>query len=190
MKLSTKQSLSKIESWLDKKGFVLCKSKKKTIEDEVDFERKVVFLSLRSKPIHQIYSVLHECGHIILRSKKTYKEDFKTYIKVCEGDALHNTRSLVEEVEEEIIAWRQGEALAKKLEIYLDKDEYYKYGYKWVMGYIALAAVGKEIYLPSAKETKETQDIEQNENKKLDLCKLLDNAHDPCYYRLIPKPEP
>lgn len=190
MKTNIKQSLSKIESWLDKKGFALCKSKNKTIEDEVDFERKVVFLSLRSKPIHQLYSILHECGHIILRSKKTYKENFKSYILVCEGAKNHTAISLVQEIEEEIIAWREGQGLAKKLDITIDSDDYYRYGFKWVMGYITLASLGREAYLPVAKETKKKDDIEEKKNIDVDICRLLDNAHDPCYYELISKPEP
>ena len=185
------QSLDKIESWLDKKGFVLCKSNKRTIQDEVDFERKVVFLSLRSSPINQLYSLLHECGHVIVRGKKAYKEDFKEYIKSSEEDGRETITSSVQEVEEEIQAWREGEALARKLLINLDRAKYYKYGYKWVMGYIVLEAIGNEHLLPSAKDIEDV-DIKEKENNKIDLCKVLDNATETCYYEVIslvpPKP--
>ena len=155
------QSLSIIESWLDKKGFVLCKSSKRTIQDEVDFERKVVFLSLRSSPVNQLYSVLHECGHIIVRGKKTYKQDFREYISAAEGEGKVTITSTVQEVEEEILAWREGAGLAKKLCLPLDREKYYRYGYKWVMGYIVLAAIGNEHLLPIAKDT-----VEENKKEK------------------------
>lgn len=182
------QSLEKIESWLDKKGFVLCKSNKKTIQDEVDFERKVVFLSLRSSPINQVYSLLHECGHVIVRSRKKYKEDFRQHINAADGEGRHSIVSSVQEVEEEILAWREGEVLAKKLSINLDKDRYYVYGYKWVMGYIVMAAIGNEHLLPVVKE-EEGDSTQKEKLSKIDLCKILDNATETCYYEVI-SPDP
>lgn len=185
--IDIEQSLSVIESWLDKKGFVLCKSNKRTIQDEVDFERKVVFLSLRSSPINQLYSVLHECGHVIVRGKKTYKEDFKEIIKASEGEARTTLISTVQEVEEEILAWREGEVLARKLSIHLDRENYYRYGYRWVMGYIVLAAIGNEHLLPIPKDI--TIEEEPKEKVKIDLCKVLDNAHESCYCKVIASPK-
>lgn len=188
--LNIEQSLDRIESWLDKKGFVLCKSKKKTIEDEVDFERKVVFLSLRSSPINQLYSLLHECGHIIIRKRKNYKDKYKAYYTISEQDMPPNMQSSVEEVEEEINAWREGENLCVKLSIDINTDEYYKYASRWVMSYIVLAAIGNEHLLPIAKDVLDEEDIQEKKDVKVDICRVLDNAHDPCYYELIPKPEP
>ena len=182
------QSLSAIESWLDKKGFVLCKSNKRTIQDEVDFERKVVFLSLRSSPINQLYSVLHECGHIIVRGKKTYKQQFREHIKAAEGESKTTIISAVQEVEEEILAWRKGAELAKKLHISLDREKYFKYGYKWVMTYIVLAAIGNEHLLPIPKDSLAEEDT-LKEKVKVDLCRVLDNAHESCYCKVIPSPE-
>jgi hypothetical protein len=179
MNNTIEQTLSLIESWLDKKGFVLCKSKKPTIEDEVDFERKVVFLSLRSSPINQLYSLLHECGHIILRNRKDYKEKYKASYEVNEENGRASLRSSVEEVEEEINAWREGENLCKKLSISIEKDQYYRYASRWVMSYIVLAAIGNEHLLRTAKDKDDTK------LKMAELCKLLDNAHDVCYNEVI-----
>jgi hypothetical protein len=185
--LNIEQSLDRIESWLDKKGFVLCKSKKKTIEDEVDFERKVVFLSLRSSPINQLYSLLHECGHVIIRGRKDYKIKYKNYYRVSEEVLPPTMQSSVEEVEEEINAWREGENLCIKLSIDINTDEYYKYASKWVMSYIVLAAIGNEHLLPLPKDNTE-EDVKET-NKSIDLRKVLDNAHDSCYCKVIAKPD-
>jgi len=187
--LNIEHSLDLIESWLDKKGFVLCKSKKKTIEDEVDFERKVVFLSLRSSSINQLYSLLHECGHVIIRCRKDYHIKYKAYCMISEQELPPNMQSSVEEVEEEINAWREGENLCRKLSIEINTDEYYKYASRWVMGYIVLAAIGNEHLLPIAKDVLE-EDKQEKKDVKVDICKVLDNAHETCYYELISKPEP
>ena len=188
--LNIEHSLDLIESWLDKKGFVLCKSKKPRIQDEVDFERKVVFLSLRSSPINQLYSLLHECGHVIIRGRKDYKTKYKSHYKVSEEVLPPTMQSSVEEVEEEINAWREGENLCKKLSIEINTDDYYKYASRWVMSYIVVASLGNEHLLPAAKELIDEEDIKEENNIKLDICRVLDNAHDPCYYELISKPEP
>jgi NOL1/NOP2/fmu family ribosome biogenesis protein len=155
MEDTTQQNLSAIEHWLDKKGFVVCKSNKKRIEDEVDFERKVVFLSLRSKPLYQFYSILHECGHIVLRNKKDYKKRFKNSVAVQNGDKCETLMSSIEVIEEEILAWREGENLALSMSLELNSDHYYRYASRWLMGYIVLAAVGKEHFLRVAKEESE-----------------------------------
>ena len=185
--LNIEQSLDLIESWLDKKGFVLCKSKKRTIEDEVDFERKVVFLSLRSSPINQLYSLLHECGHVIIRGRKDYKIKYKSHYKVSEEVIPPTMQSSIEEVEEEINAWREGENLCVKLSIDINTDEYYKYASRWIMGYIVLAAIGNEHLLPLPKDN--TEDGVKEKNKSIDLRKVLDNAHDSCYCKVIAKPD-
>lgn len=183
------QSIAKIETWLAKKGFALLKSKLPTIQDEVDFDRKVVFLSLRSKPDNQLYSLLHECGHVVIRTRKDYAERFAATVEREEEPTKKETnRSIVEQIEEEILAWREGQKLAYKLDIYVNDKIYYNYGYRWVMGYIALGAVGKEHYLPAAFNEKAEEYVE-NSKEKIDLCRLLDNVHPVCYNGVISNSE-
>ena len=183
------QSIDKIESWLAKKGFALLKSKLSTIQDEVDFDRKVVFLSLRSKPEYQLYSLLHECGHVIIRTRKDYRLRYAASAEREENPSKNETnRSIVEQIEEEILAWREGQSLANKLDIYVSDGKYYKYGYRWVMSYVVLAAVGKEHYLPSSFTEKIEEDAEKQVTE-IDMCKVLDNAHPVCYNGVISKPE-
>jgi len=184
------QYIDKVEAWLYKRRFVLLKSKFPTIEDEVDFERKVVFLSLKSKPENQLYSLLHECGHIIIRSRKDYAERYKSSIAFSEGKLNKETyRASIEEIEEEILAWREGYALASKLEIPIKENIYYRYSSRWVMTYIVKASIGNEyLYLgtSSDKETgadnSKTVEETKNENPN-DIAQeeSLDKDQDPCY---------
>lgn len=173
-----------VETWLAKKGFSLFRSKQKSIVDEVDFERKVVFISQRYKINYQFYSLLHECGHIILRSRKNYETLFKANIDSEGSNRKQSYRACVEEVEEEILAWREGYNLANKLKIYVDQDKYHTYGSRWVMTYIVKAALGKEhLFLPtenkieSEKNEKENLKTEQDTPIQLEL----DIVPEPCY---------
>ena len=58
--IRTDIQILKLEKWLKNKNIVLVKSKSLSIVDETDLNRKLIFLSIRQKPIHQLYSLLHE----------------------------------------------------------------------------------------------------------------------------------
>lgn len=173
-----------IESWLTKKGFSLFRSKQKSIVDEVDFERKVVFISERYKTNFQFYSLLHECGHIVLRTKKNYETYFKASFDYETSNKKQSYRASVEEIEEEILAWREGFNLAKKLKIFVDEDKYYTYSSRWVMTYVVKAAIGKEHLYDSTnkKARKETKEIEFVDCKNsTEIQTDLDTQQDACY---------
>lgn len=167
MKSVVEQNFATLEAWINRRGFILLRSKHKKISDEVDFDRNIVFITKRSTPIHQFYSALHECGHIIVRSKKDYGERFKaslTYNEDMRGKLTF--RCLVEEIEEEILAWREGEKLCKKLNIALDVDKYYTYSSRWVMTYIVKAGLGKEYLLGNKSATEKVLLSIKEENLK------------------------
>jgi len=153
-----KSSIKKLEGWLSKRGYGLFMSKLPTIEDEVDLERKVVFITTRSSKQNQLYSLLHECGHIVIRSRRDYNTRYSSSIAYTEGNTKKPSyRALVEEIEEEILAWREGHNLAKKLEIFVEEKSYYQYSSRWVMSYVVKAGVGKEhliAYISSDKDKK------------------------------------
>ena len=54
------------------------------------------------------------------------------------------------------------------------------------MGYIVLAAIGNEHLLPIAKEEQDSF-LEKETIETVDLCRVLDNANETCYHKLIPK---
>lgn len=154
-------NLDKIEEWLTGKGFRLIKGKEKHIEDSVDFTVKIVFLGTRATEENQFYSILHECGHIMNRTKDSFSKKYKL---LKEGEVnskkVNSIRYLVEEIEEETEAWRNGEVLANKLDIQLDSDKYYTYASKFLMSYIVMAGKGKEYVLG-----RQTKDKDQEDNK-------------------------
>jgi hypothetical protein len=132
-----------VEHWLAKRGYKIVRGRTKHIVDSVDFEMKLVFLSERSKEHNQLFSILHECGHILNRDKN-FNKKYKA-LSAAEKDPrkLKTMRFLVEEIEEETEAWRRGEILANKLNLELDTEQYYNYASKFLMTYVVTAAKGK-----------------------------------------------
>jgi hypothetical protein len=148
-------NINKIEEWLTGKGYRLIRGKEKHVVDSVDFEAKIVFLGTRSTEENQFYSILHECGHIVNRTKNTFAKKYKV-LKESETDPRKqkSLRYLVEEIEEETEAWRNGEVLSNKLDIQLDSEKYYTYASKFLMGYIVMAGEGKQYVLGRPKNKK------------------------------------
>lgn len=151
-------NLDKIEEWLTSKGFRLIKGKERHVVDSVDFETKIVFLGTRAVEENQVYSILHECGHIMNRTKGNFAKKYKA-LKEAETNLkkAKSIRYLVEEIEEETEAWRNGEVLANKLDIQLDTDTYYTYASKFLMSYIVIAGEGKDYVLGRPKKEKDKE---------------------------------
>lgn len=145
--LNWEQKIDKLESWLSERGYRLIKGKEKHITDSVDFDLKLVLLSVRSKAENQFYSLLHECGHILNRNK-----NFDRKYKVLRGAETDprkekTLRYLTEEIEEETEAWRRGQQLSEKLNIPVDYDTYHNYASKYIMTYVVYAAKDKQYML-------------------------------------------
>jgi Zn-dependent peptidase ImmA (M78 family) len=79
--------------------------------DEYWIDDKVVTINDTKSTQHQLFVLLHEAGHVVLRNN----EDFD---KMFPGSKT----SKVEILKEEIIAWEEARKLASKLQIPLGKD--------------------------------------------------------------------
>ena len=84
--------------------------------NEYWIDDNVVTINNSDNPRHQLYVLLHEAGHVILRSK----EDFSEICTKIESDRI-------EVLKEEVLAWEEARKLAKKLCIPLDDE--------WVTNY-------------------------------------------------------
>ena len=86
-------------------------------------EEKRIYIDLKLSEKNQLYTLLHEIGHLIIFEGKD-----KRYIKQknMEKDK-RRIRSYVYKVlllREEIEAWELGRGLAKELNIWFDEEEY------------------------------------------------------------------
>jgi len=133
------QNLKKVFSWLNNKGYEVIFHND---SDSVIFSDRKIFIDKRSNLENQLYSILHECGHILQHQNKSiFNKSFK-YQHVAENDK-RKARSYayrLSVLEEEIDAWKRGKKLAKRLNIKLDEIKFEKYKAKYTMTYVNWAA--------------------------------------------------
>ena len=126
-----------IAAWAKTRGY---KVFGKWDEDAFYDKDKEIVYSLRTKEKkHQMYSLLHECGHALAFESKGYKNRFPTMSKRRFKTAKVNSRTntfKVEQIIEEHDAWERGLKLARRLGIEIDKEDYNKYASRNVMTYV------------------------------------------------------
>ena len=96
----------------------------------------------------QLYTILHEAGHAVIRSKENYE------IKFPYG-RQHNNKSIsrrVDVLREEVMAWESGRELAWTLGIEIDEKLWHNFVKKNLFDYVVWAnnpsAFGGEIGKP------------------------------------------
>ena len=131
-------SIEELVKWVNKKGFSVdfgyC------VQDEMRPADKLITVSTRQSKENQLYSFLHECGHLILsKNEKSYRKKYPSTAKLWDKDNynLQNSHKYkVDTVAEEIDAWRKGLEIAKRLNLYVDEEKYYNLTTKYVWTYI------------------------------------------------------
>jgi len=84
--------------------------------DEYWIEDRTVTIDNSKDEKHQLFVLLHETGHVILRDREDFNEAFP--------DVEHER---IEILKEEVMAWEEARKLAKKLDIEL--------GVGWILNY-------------------------------------------------------
>ena len=84
--------------------------------DEYWIEDRTVTIDNSKDEKHQLFVLLHETGHVILRDREDFNEAFPDV-----------ERERVETLKEEVMAWEEARKLAKKLNIEL--------GAGWILNY-------------------------------------------------------
>ncbi len=105
-------------------------------------DRGVVSISTKQSKRLQLYTVLHEAGHAILRAGEFYDERFPY------GDKHHN-KSIARRIDvlrEEVMAWDEGEKLAFSLGIKLDLKLWHNFIKKNLFDYVRWAYDPKAFY--------------------------------------------
>ena len=104
------KQLNKAIDWCEANDWTV--SYVSTKEDErADPNINTIFLSKRRIPEHQFYIFLHEIGHTRLFLRSDYEEYFQRY----KNQKRYSTLAYkVLIAEEEVLAWQQGEKVARK----------------------------------------------------------------------------
>lgn len=123
-----------LHEWIHRQGLDLLSSMEGA---EYDSEEGHICYHPCTSMQNRIYEILHECGHHICA-----KSSLKTSVRYkTQRKALKDRRSQrsiqyrVEILREEFEAWENGLELAKKLNIYVDIDDYQKYSSKQIASY-------------------------------------------------------
>lgn len=125
--------------WTHKKGYSIdfdyC------VRDEFRPGDNMITISIRQGKENQLYSLLHECGHLILQNNENlYNQKYPSSAKMAyftsNKKLERSPKYKVDVLTEEIDAWRKGKELAKKLKIYIDEDKYYSVMSRCVYSYI------------------------------------------------------
>lgn len=125
-------ALNKLDTWLANRGWTI--KFKSRCKDEAWFDTKLMTISCSGTPEHVIFSILHECGHIIAGGKRAVYELTYTPTRQKKTDWYRILR-----VMNEVRAWDAGERLAIRLGIYIDRDRYATYRARYLKKYMRWA---------------------------------------------------
>ena len=115
------------------------------VKDEMDPSAKCVTISTRQGVEKQLYSLLHECGHILIQSNEIrYNKKFPAQAKrncyLSHRQLEKSKKYKVDVISEEIEAWDRGKSLATRLGLYIDEDKYNEVKVTCVYTYVDWAA--------------------------------------------------
>lgn len=132
---------SELNVWLNSKGYKL--SLETDAEDCVDFNTKTVHINSRNHPESRYYTLLHECGHILIsQNSKRFDKEMPMYARSNDGRSARSKAYRVSTVAEELEAWKRGRRLSYKLNHFINESKFDKQITDNVMSYIEWASDG------------------------------------------------
>lgn len=133
--------LDKLFKWANSKGYQILKGR--DLDDCVIYEDKIIHINTRVSPEKQVYTLLHECGHIVeyKNGGDKYKKKYPISERIRnDGRSQYSFEGRVATVEEEISAWRNGKKIANSLGLLINEKKYDRYAAVNVISYIDWAA--------------------------------------------------
>ena len=126
--------------WAESKGYKVVL--KTDGEDSICFESKQITIDSRPWPETRFYTLLHECGHLLIyQNRKSFQKDHPMYAVFTVDGRKSNSRAYkVSLVAEEFVAWKKGRELSRRLGLCINKTKYDETMVDAVMSYIEMAA--------------------------------------------------
>lgn len=133
VKEQLKRDIDKVAIWLhDKYGVDVYIDSDG--ENDYDHETKLVTISSRTNLYVRLHTLLHEAGHVVLRSDPwTYRCWYSKSGMSSRSWSLHHR---VDVVREEVAAWDIGSEIAEDLGIRLEIERYLEHSRKALLTYI------------------------------------------------------
>ncbi len=136
-----KRQFEEISQWAKKYNVDV--SLESGTDDRYESSEKKIFINSRLGAEARYYTLLHECGHLLVdKNWKTFERDNPMYASSCDLRIAKSKAYRVSIVAEEIEAWKRGRRLAKKLGHRVDDKKFDKMISENVMTYIDWAATG------------------------------------------------
>jgi IrrE N-terminal-like domain len=111
-----------------------------------DPESREIHINSRQSIENQLYTLLHECGHLLIDDRsQTTEFRFRKGYYVLDEDVRRSFVHRVSIVDEEFEAWARGRKLAKKLGVKINDDVFDELKAKFLKSYM-LWAVGDPKY--------------------------------------------
>jgi hypothetical protein len=134
--------ITRLIEWLDKKRWSICFDYCES--DAIYPSDRLVTISTRHGIEKQLYSLLHECGHILIQSnEESYTNQYPATARInlyaSHKQLERSPKYKVDVISEEIEAWKRGKTLAKRLGIHIDEESYNNFMSKCVYSYIVWA---------------------------------------------------
>ena len=131
-----------IEKWLSSKNYIVFLET--DAEDSIVWEERAIYINSRNHPETKYYTLLHECGHLLIsNSAKQWEKDIPMYATTEDVRITNSKAYNVSLVAEEIEAWKRGRRLAKKFDHFIDNEKYDNLFTECVFSYIeSVAAKG------------------------------------------------
>lgn len=126
-----KHGLNKLSAWLKDKRWNLMRLS--TVVDEINFDERLITNRTTGTVEHQLYSLLHECGHLTLG-----RPILERLGSATPREKLSRTYLVMRAVNE-ARAWDAGERLASRLNIAYNPRAYEKYRSIYLVKYFLAA---------------------------------------------------
>ena len=131
------KSIDKVILWLKKRGWDVFFY---TDAPEVCvWSRKQVHINSRTHPETRLYTLLHECGHILVDDNRDriHRLSYRSH-----SEGMYNLArdKRVAMLSEEYEAWKRGEKLARRLRIEIDVKKFDRHRSVALMSYINWAS--------------------------------------------------
>jgi len=117
--MTHEQALGTVIYWLQSKGYFVDFARDG--DDSVDREAKIVSINSTRSLETQLYTLLHECGHVLVSESDNIVNGAEEVLgKYGENTKIYKTFTVIEEVE----AWKRGLKLAGRLHVPVDKKKW------------------------------------------------------------------
>jgi len=110
-----------VENWLFNRDYVITQFT--GAEDSVCYNTREVLINTRKHVESRFYTLLHECGHILINDNRDRLYKLSRETQAHWGKKPARSRRIAV-LSEEVEAWKRGERLAKKLGLKINERKF------------------------------------------------------------------